>query len=390
MLHVDIISACCLCGASALVAAGMLLLAESGNAASVRAIRVLVAGFAVLAAGMFPVGFAVDDGAPRHLLVLLATESVLGGTALFGWGFAILSGARPHRILALPLGLILLLDALAWMRSPTCFEWVFNSAGLLIAVAITVAQWRFARRGATPAEKAISAGFALSCAVWAMRLASTVANDGSRSFHASHLPAAVDAWLGVFYGTVPVIVAALALNLVNERLLGRLRALAHTDELTGTLSRRALRERAPELLARQHAGGLQVAALMVDIDHFKGVNDRHGHPAGDVVLQRTAHLVAMNVRSDSMVTRYGGEEFAVLLPVAGLEEARAAAERLRKAIESDVVDFDGTHLGVTVSVGLALLAHGEALDAALARADKALHRAKNAGRNRVDIALAAA
>ncbi len=325
MLHVDIISACCLCGASALAAAGMLLLADPGDPGSARAIRVLVAGFAVLAAGMFPLGFAGDDGTQRHLLVLLGTESVLGGTALFGWGFALLRGARPHRALALPLALILLLDALAWMRAPARFE-----------------------------------------------------------------SAAVEPWLGVFCGTIPVIIATRALNLVNGRLAGRLRTLAHTDELTGTLSRRALRERAPELLARQHAEGRQVAALMVAIDHFKGVNDRHGHPAGDAVLQRTAHLVAMNLRSDSMVTRYGGEEFAVLLPVAGLGEARAAAERLRKAIESDVVDFHGTDIGVTVSVGLALLAHGEALDAALARADTALHRAKNAGRNRVDIALAAA
>ena len=327
MLHVDIISACCLCGASALVAAGMLLLADPGEPASARAIRVLVAGFAVLAAGMLPAGLAVDDGAPPRLLVLLGTESVLGGMALLGWGLAILSGARPHRALALPFALVLLLDALAWTRSPTCFAW---------------------------------------------------------------MPTAFEPWLGLFLGTVPVIIAAFALNRVNERLLGRLRTLAHTDELTGTLSRRALRERAPELLARQHADGRQVAALMVAIDHFKGVNDRHGHPAGDAVLQRTAHLVAMNLRSDSMVTRYGGEEFAVLLPVAGLGEARAAAERLRKAIESDVVEVDGTPIVVTVSVGLALLAHGEAPDAALTRADKALNRARNAGRNRVDIALAAA
>ena len=103
MLHVDIISACCLCGACALVAAGMLLRADPGDPASARAIRVLVAGLAVLAAGMFPVGFAVDDGAPRHLLVLLGSESVLGGMALSGWGLALLGGARPHRALALPL-----------------------------------------------------------------------------------------------------------------------------------------------------------------------------------------------------------------------------------------------------------------------------------------------
>jgi len=390
LLHVDIISAYCLCGASALVAAGMLLLAQGGDPGAARAIRVLVAGFVVLAAGMFPVGFAVDDGAPRHLLVLLGAESVLGGTALFGWGFAILSGARPHRMLALPLALILLLDMLAWTRSPTWFEWVFNGAGLLVALASTLAQWRFTRRGATPAEKGVSASFAFYSVVWAMRVAFTAMSDGSRSFHASHVPAAVEPWLGVFYGTVPVIIAALTLNLVNERLVGRLRTLAHTDELTGALSRRALRERAPGLLAQQRAQARPVAALMIDIDHFKGVNDRHGHPAGDAVLQRTAHLVTMNVRSDAMVTRYGGEEFAVLLPVAGLDEARRAAERLRKAIASEVIEVGGARIVVTISVGLALLSNDEALDSALTRADKALYRAKNGGRNRVDIALAAA
>ncbi len=390
MLHVDIISAYCLCGASALVAAGVLLLADSGDAAMARAIRVLVAGFVVLAAGMFPVGFAVDDGAPRHLLILLGTESVLAGTALFGWGFARLCGARPPRALALPVVLLLALDALAWTQSPACFEWVFNGAGLLVALSITLAHWRFAGLGATRVEKAVTTSFTLFVGTWAMRLGFTAAGDGRPSFHASHVPPAIEPWLGVFYGTIPVIIAALTLNLVNERLVGRLRALAHTDELTGALSRRALRERAPALLARQRAGGRLVAALMVDIDHFKGVNDRHGHPAGDAVLQRTAHLVEMNLRSDSMVTRYGGEEFAVLLPVTGLDEARAAAERLRKAIEADVVEFDGARIGVTISVGLALVADGEPLDAALTRADKALYRAKNAGRNRVDIALAAA
>ena len=390
MLHVDIISAYCLCGASALVAAGVLLLAETGDPALARAIRVLVAGFVVLAAGMFPIGYAVDDGAPRHLLILLGTESVLGGTALFGWGFASLCGARPHQGFVLPVVLILVLNALAWTQSPRAFEWVFNGSALLIALVITVAQWRFVGLGGTRAEKAVTTSLVLYSAVWAMRLAFTATSDGSRSFHASHLPAAIEPWIGVFYGTIPVIIAALTLNLVNERLTNRLRALAHTDELTGILSRRALRERAPELMARQQSSGRLVAALMIDIDHFKGVNDRHGHPAGDAVLKRTAQLVAMNLRSDSVVTRYGGEEFAVLLPVAGLDEARVAAERLRKAIESDVVEFGGARIGVTISVGLALVAPDELLDAALTRADKALYRAKNGGRNRVDIALAAA
>ncbi len=390
MLHVDIISAYCLCGASALVAAGVLLLADTDDAALARAIRVLVVGFAVLAAGMFPVGFAVDDGAPRSVLILVGGLSVLACTVLFGWGFARLCGARPPARLAALAGLVLAANAVAWTRAPFVFETVLNGSGVLLAATIAVAQGRIVGWRGTRTQRVLLASLVFYAAVWAMRFAFTVASDGSRSFHASHVPPALEPWMGVFYGVIPVIIAALTLNIVNERLTARLRALAQTDELTGALSRRALRDRAPELLARQQAGGRPVATLMLDIDHFKAVNDHHGHAAGDAVLRRAAQLLAMNLRSDSVVTRYGGEEFAVLLPVAGLDEARAVAERLRKAFEAEVVEFEDARIAVTISVGLAMMAGEELLDDALRRADAALYRAKHGGRNRVDVALAAA
>jgi diguanylate cyclase (GGDEF)-like protein len=124
---------------------------------------------------------------------------------------------------------------------------------------------------------------------------------------------------------------------------------------------------------------------MVDIDHFKHVNDRHGHLVGDTVLRRAADLLRANLRGDSVLTRYGGEEFVVLLPVAGLDEARAVAERLRKAFETDRCEFEGAQIAITISAGLALLTPGEPLEAALSRADAALYRAKNGGRNRVAV-----
>ncbi len=392
MLHVDILSAYCLCGASALVAAGVLLLAEADDADVARAMRVLVAGFVVLAAGMFPVGWAVDDGSARSLLVLAGAESVMACTALFGWGFARLCGARPPPALGVPVALVLLAVAVAWTRASFVFETVLNASALLISVAVTAGLFlAVGRRGArTRTQNAILASLVLYSSVWAMRCAFTLASDGSPSFHASHVPPALEPWMGVFYGVIPVIIAALTLNLVNERLTARLRELAQTDELTGTLSRRALRERAPELLARQQASGRLVAALMIDIDHFKAVNDRHGHAAGDAVLRRAARLVSTSLRADSVVTRYGGEEFAVLLPVAGLDEARVVAERLRKAFEEEAVEFEGARIVVTISVGLAIMAEDELLEDALKRADAALYRAKHNGRNRVDVALAAA
>jgi len=390
VLHVDILSAYCLCGASALVAAGVLLLADPGNATSARAMRVLIGGFVALALGMFPMGWAVDDGAPRSGLVLAAAESVLACTALFGWGFAALCGARPRRVMDALAGLVMLAVGVAWAGPPPVFEGVFNASGALVAIAVTVAQFRVVGRRGSRTENAILASLVTYSGVWTMRLAFTLASDGSRSFHASHVPAAIEPWVGVFYGTIPIVIAVLTLALVNERLAARLRELAQTDELTGALSRRALRERAPELIARQQAGGKLVATLMLDIDHFKGVNDRHGHAAGDAVLRRAAQLLASHLRSDSVVTRYGGEEFAVLVPVTGLDDARAVAERLRRAFEADEVDFEGASIAVTISVGLAMMAGTEVLDDALRRADAALYRAKHGGRNRVDVALAVA
>ena len=393
MLHVDLISAYCLCGASAFVAAGLLLLANVDDPQLVRAIRVMAAGFVAIAAGLFPLGFAADDGAPRSCFFLVATLTALGGTALFGWGFAFLRGDSPpgHHVVAVLL--ILVANLVAWTQSSAVFEATFAGLALLIAVAVGGTQWRAVGLGRTRAERAVTVSLLVYMATWAIRFFFSLANalgEGSRSFVLAHLPAALMPWLALFYGSVPVIIAALTLNLVNERLSGRLRELARTDDLTGSLSRRALRERAPELLARQQAVGRNVAALMLDIDHFKGVNDRHGHAAGDAVLKRTAQLVAANLREDSVITRYGGEEFAVLLPVASLEEARAVAERLRKTFESDVVEFEGAAIAVTISVGLAMMASDETLDDALKRADAALYRAKNGGRNLVDVALAAA
>ncbi len=390
MLHVAILSAYCLCGASALVAAGLLLLAKVDDAKLARAIRVMVGGFVVVAIGLFPLGFIVDDGGPRHPLFLLATLAFLGGTALFGWGFAFLRGAQPPRAAPVLVALMLVADVVAWTRSPFDFELVFNALAVTIAIAITGSQWRDVGLGGTRAERAVTASLFVYTLAWGVRFAFTVSSDGSRSFYVAHLPSWLLPWMGLFYGMVPVIVAGLTLNLVNERLSDQLRAMADTDELTGTLSRRALRERAPGLRLRHRDQGRAVAAIMIDIDHFKRVNDSHGHLGGDAVLKRAAQLVSQNLRSDSVVTRYGGEEFAVLLPVLGLDEARAVAERLRKAFEAEVVEFAGARIGVTISVGLALMTPDELLEDALKRADEALYRAKSGGRNRIDVALEAA
>lgn len=124
----------------------------------------------------------------------------------------------------------------------------------------------------------------------------------------------------------------------------------------------------------------------MDIDHFKSINDTHGHLAGDAVLRQLAGLLQAQLRRDALVTRFGGEEFALVVPVADAQAAARVAERVRDAVARQPFDIGSGSLRVTVSVGLAMLTGRETLEATLQRADEALYRAKGAGRNRVETA----
>ena len=132
--------------------------------------------------------------------------------------------------------------------------------------------------------------------------------------------------------------------------------------------------------------GESAAVLMLDIDHFKLVNDRHGHARGDAVLRHLAEVMRGCQRKIDTPGRMGGEEFALLLPGADLEAAAAYAERLRQCVAESPCRSDGTALAVTVSIGIACIYRQDInADAALNRADRALYRAKEAGRNRVGL-----
>jgi diguanylate cyclase (GGDEF)-like protein len=186
-------------------------------------------------------------------------------------------------------------------------------------------------------------------------------------------------------------VATLMLTLVNSRLRHQLRQRAITDELTGTMTRRALSEMAPALVEQQQANHREVAVLMLDLDRFKAINDTYGHVKGDAVLRMAAGVLQTHARVDTLLARYGGEEFIAVVPVDDLPAARRVAERLRLAIEgADWVSTMGLASGVTVSVGVAMVSPAESLDAALQRADEALYRAKRDGRNQCQIGLAVA
>ncbi len=162
------------------------------------------------------------------------------------------------------------------------------------------------------------------------------------------------------------------------------RALAQHDGLTGVHNRRHLLDFLERELARCRRHGRPLSLVLLDLDHFKRVNDERGHLAGDEVLRGLARLVAPMARREDCFARYGGEEFALVLPETALEGARLLAERIRRSVEELELRHDGRPLRVTVSGGVAELRAGmEGPGALLAAADELLYRAKADGRNRI-------
>lgn len=178
-----------------------------------------------------------------------------------------------------------------------------------------------------------------------------------------------------------------ALSDSNTRLavaLNQVRELSERDELTGLKNRRSILALVAEERARFARGGMAFGVAIVDIDHFKRVNDRFGHAMGDAVLRAFAKTAAGKLRSTDHLARYGGEEFLLLLPVTGEEAlAQLAAERLRCAVGEHPWSELAPDLKVTCSIGVALSRAGEDVAAMIERADAALYRAKAGGRNSV-------
>jgi len=156
---------------------------------------------------------------------------------------------------------------------------------------------------------------------------------------------------------------------------------ARTDELTGLPNRRVFEQELRKRLAQWQRQHIPLTLMLVDVDHFKRFNDYHGHQAGDKVLQEVARLLQQTTREMDVVTRYGGEEFAVVLPGTTLDEGKQSGERIREAVAAYVVSFDGSTLSVTISVGVAQARKDESTKAFVERVDKCLYAAKKAGRN---------
>ncbi len=277
--------------------------------------------------------------------------------------------------------------------------WTITSGGVAYALAGEA-------RGIVPAVLAMILFFG------AFGLSFTqVLGVGLYALAAFALAAAVTGWLdGSYHGILDVAYAAmvcivlagsLALNLRIQQIRARLRRqreeltaalalnreLATRDELTGLLNRRHMLELMQLEQRRTERSGRDLVLALLDIDHFKQINDTHGHGAGDRALRAFTAAVRASVRSADVLARWGGEEFVLMLSDTRVDDAAELLERVRRAVAAQSLAHGGGTIHFTVSIGMAAHLRGETIEQTLERADRALYTAKASGRDRVAQAL---
>jgi len=332
---------------------------------------------------------------------------VLRGLAVFGvegiWTVATLATAAssfflvrladldhnaplPGRLLCwvgghLSFALVLLLW-LPWPADKSWFPAVGNGAllvaNVLALVALGVASWRHHRHAA----------YALLA--WVPLVALSTARAVQLSIGAPLTP-------GVEYG-LPLMLAFTAIVLVlvlADRMLtmrrerDRAQLHAERDALTGVFNRSGIERRLDWAVARVREQGGALSAIFLDLDHFKEINDAHGHAVGDACMRELVRVAGGELAYGDHIGRLGGEEFLLVLPGSGLPEARRTGERIRRSIQAQCAQVDGIPVALTVSLGIAAYRAGDSAAALVARSDQAMYAAKHAGRYRVEEAPAA-
>jgi diguanylate cyclase (GGDEF)-like protein len=345
----------------------------------------------LLAAGMGLV--ALRGMVPDGVSILGAHGTSVAGLAGFYHTLRRFQG-RPPRLLRVYLPLPLAL------ASASYFHFVAPDYGMRVAVfsAICAGQMALCANvlagggGPAPRTARLSAlGFSVCSALLLVRTwASLQVGAGATPqaiFRASLLEQAII--VGLFVGFFAL--SASFVMLCNETLNRELARRATVDALTGCLNRRTLEERAVDEAARARRHDRTLSLALIDLDRLKGINDEHGHGAGDAALRHVGQALAGTLRAQDLVGRYGGDEFLLVMPETGASEALAACERVREAVQTSPVMHGLVRLPVTVSMGVAS-ASGRVVDFPdlLAAADEALYAVKAGGRNAARAAVAVA
>ncbi len=258
---------------------------------------------------------------------------------------------------------------------------VFSTLTALYSLAIAFEFWRDAILSGQRLKKGLAALFVVNGSSHAIRAVYGLVTDFQGGLLAQHDVMAVS----VFVPLVLVVIGTLiAMAMYREEHLDTLQYDASHDPLTNVLNRRAFSSRAEGVLREGRQDGVSVALLMLDLDHFKTVNDSHGHLAGDQVLKQVCARVTGMIRRTDLFGRMGGEEFAALLKVVAPDDAMMVAEKIRKAVRSMAISTDEGDLSVTVSIGVAEDAgEGHGFSEMMRRADAALYTVKLGGRDSV-------
>ena len=339
-------------------------------------------------AGLVPIlGLLWREHLPEVLGVLMVQAGMSLGAFLYFWGCSVYTG---RRLLSLPRAII------------------FMGALLLLNLYFTVVQphlqMRFALAG-------------VGNGIFFLLTARTLAQGGYQRVPMRYLVAAVAGAHGVFLLLRPLLFgigavqanASLAaqiphlimlefliallfmafgtLMLANEFTTNELRQLAEIDSLTSIFNRRAFFTLLNKALHQSQRTGMGLAVLVVDLDHFKSINDTYGHQGGDEVLRHFVQTATQCLRQQDVMGRLGGEEFAIFLPGVDAKGAQVVAERLRAAVASRPAALQQGSHALTISLGLTLCVPGDTPDTALHRADQAMYQAKERGRNRVELQL---
>lgn len=384
MLSIDVYTCYAVAGAGSLVGLGLLAMVRTEQARVSYALGLfrwaLLCLSALLCVQLSPLSLRPE-----------VTKGAIGfagmGVALLAWAFRQLNGRRTYPVAGL--AVVLLVGASLWATAAfgTDAQYVqvigivfgLISVGMALDQSlITVQSGKFT--GGDLSLLGASWEFALN---WLVLLYWAFTRPGPYPSHWLHTPDWLMPVTGLGFALLPLAVSSVVFASVNERLMQQLRARSLSDDLTGALSRRGLRELGERMVALQSAQASILAVLMIDIDLFKDVNDRYGHATGDEVLRHVTNTVRDHLREDALLARYGGEEFSALLPVRSRLEAQSIAERVREIVELSPFRTRTGEIRVTVSIGIAFHRGDTSLEDDLARADACLYQAKHTGRNRV-------
>lgn len=342
-------------------------------------------GAFIIAIGVL--GFYLRGNLPIPISVLVINAVIYGGFISTWWGSEVFFGRRlPYRLTAVLLAIVvagLLYFSLVDLdtRPRVIFLMALNA---VMAGLRSYSMMRELRPGTRFSQ--LIAGIPLIVQALCYLAIATVAWRQPPS-DAPVMQLSFAGWIFLVPLLLSMLIVFGAVLLVSQTIAVKLQEAARRDALTNALTRRAMDEDAEVEIARSRRHGTPLSLLMLDIDHFKAINDDHGHPVGDAVLRQFSAAIRQCLRREDVFARLGGEEFCALLPNTPLTGATQLAERIRMAVEELTIEAGSHRLSLQVSLGVASLGeHGSEWPDLVRQADAALYAAKRAGRNRVVVA----